>query len=84
MAAGGNMAITSELYERAGGFKHSSIADTNEDTELAERVRTLTAHAKYRRDMLVYASVRRVRKYGYIKTLRWFSDRNYKGEIDVR
>lgn len=84
MAAGGNMAITASLYERAGGFKHASIADTNEDTELAEKVRTLTNHAKYRSEMIVYASIRRVRKYGYIKTLRWFSDRDYKGEVDVR
>jgi len=84
MAAGGNMAITSKLYEQTGGFKHASIADTNEDTELAEKVRTLTSRAKYRRDMVVYTSIRRVRKYGYIKTLRWFSDRNYKGEVDVR
>lgn len=84
MAAGGNMAITARLYEQAGGFKRSSIADVNEDTELAEKVRTLTTHAKYRREMVVYASIRRVRKYGYIKTLRWFSDRNYRGEVDVR
>jgi hypothetical protein len=84
MAAGGNMAITAQLYERAGGFGRSSIADANEDTELAERVRTLTADAKYRRELVVGASIRRVRKYGYIKTLRWFSDRNYRGEVDVR
>ncbi len=84
MAAGGNMAITAELYERAGGFPHASIADTNEDAELAEKVRQLTTNAKYRRNMVVYASIRRARKYGYIKTLRWFSDRNYKGEIDIR
>ena len=84
MAAGGNMAITAKLYERAGGFPRSSIADTDEDKELAEKVRTLTVRAKYRREMIVYASIRRVRKYGYIKILRWFSDRNYKGEIDVR
>jgi glycosyltransferase involved in cell wall biosynthesis len=84
MAAGGNMAITASLYERAGGFAHSSIVDTNEDAELAEKVRTLTTHAGYQSEMVVYASIRRARKYGYIKTLRWFSDRNYKGEIDVR
>lgn len=84
MAAGGNMAITAKLYEKAGGFKRSSIADTNEDSELAEKVRTLTTHAKYRRKMVVYTSIRRARKYGYIKTLRWFSERNYRGEVDIR
>lgn len=84
MAAGGNMAITAALYEKAGGFTRSSIADSNEDTELAERVRTLTSHAKYRREMVVYASLRRMRKYGYLNTLKWFSGRSYKGIIDVR
>lgn len=84
MAAGGNMAITADLYQRAGGFTRTSIADTNEDTELAERVRTMTPHAAYRREMVVYASIRRVRTYGYIKTLRWFSGRHYRGEIDIR
>jgi len=84
MAAGGNMAITANLYQRAGGFKRSSIADTNEDTELAEKVRTLTSHAKYRPEMIVFASIRRARKYGYINTLRWFSGRHYIGDVDVR
>jgi glycosyltransferase involved in cell wall biosynthesis len=84
MAAGGNMAITAELYQKAGGFPRSSISNTNEDTELAEKVRTLTARAKYRRKMVVYASIRRVRKYGYLNTLKWFSGRKYKGEADVR
>jgi glycosyltransferase involved in cell wall biosynthesis len=84
MAAGGNMAITAHLYERAGGFVRSSIADTNEDTMLAEKVRTLTTCAKYRRELIVHASIRRVRTYGYINTLRWFSDRNFRGEVDVR
>ena len=84
MAAGGNMAITAELYEKAGGFTRSSIADTNEDTELAERVRTLTKHAKYNRKMVVFASLRRMRKYGCLNTLKWFSGRAYKGVVDVR
>ena len=84
MAAGGNMAITADLYQRAGGFARSSIADSNEDTDLAEKVRTITAHAKFRREMVVYASIRRVRRYGYIKTMRWFSDRDYRGEVDIR
>lgn len=84
MAAGGNMAITAELYLQAGGFPRSSIADTNEDEQLAEKVRKLTKQAKYRRGMAVYASIRRVRKYGYLNTLRWFSGRNYQGQVDVR
>lgn len=84
MAAGNNMAITAELYTRAGGFVRSSIADTNEDTLLAEKVRTLTTHAKYRREQIVYNSIRRVRRYGYINALLWYSDRKYKGEVDIR
>lgn len=84
MAAGGNMAISAELYKKSGGFPRSSIADTNEDSELAERVRTLTKHAKYNRKMIVHASLRRMRKYGYLNTLKWFSGRTYKGVVDVR
>ncbi len=84
MAAGNNTAITADLYERAGGFPRTSIADTNEDTILAEKVRTLTTNAKYRREMIVYNSIRRVRRYGYVNTLLWYSDRKYKGEVDIR
>jgi glycosyltransferase involved in cell wall biosynthesis len=84
MAAGNNMAILADLYVRAGGFKRSSIAELNEDSELAEVVRTLTKRAKYRREMIVYNSIRRVRKYGYWNTLMWYSDRKYRGEVDIR
>jgi glycosyltransferase involved in cell wall biosynthesis len=85
MAAGNNLAITADLYERSGGFPRSAIEDTHEDRVLSETVRTLTARAAVRADIVVYNSVRRVRAYGYINTLRWYRNHGYRGGIvDVR
>lgn len=85
MAAGNNMAITADLYERCGGFPRSAIEDTHEDRVLSETVRTLTARAAVRADIIVYNSVRRVRAYGYINTLRWYRNHGYRGGVvDVR
>jgi hypothetical protein len=85
MVAGNNLAITANLYERAGGFPRSSIEFTHEDRVLAERVRTLTTRAGLRRDVVVYNSIRRLRRYGYINTLRWYTDHSYRPDVvDVR
>ena len=85
MAAGNNLAITAELYEKSGGFPRSAIEDTHEDRILSETVRTLTARAGVRREVVVYNSVRRVRAYGYVNTLRWYRNHGYRGGVvDVR
>jgi glycosyltransferase involved in cell wall biosynthesis len=85
MAAGNNLAITADLYERAGGFPRSSIADSHEDRVLAERVRTLTTRAQLRRDVVVYNSIRRLRRYGYVNTLRWYANHSHRPDVvDVR
>ena len=85
MAAGNNLAITAELYEKSGGFPRSAIEDAHEDRILSETVRTLTARAAVRREIVVYNSVRRVRAYGYINTLRWYRNHGYRdGVVDVR
>jgi glycosyltransferase involved in cell wall biosynthesis len=85
MVAGNNLAITAALYERAGGFPRASIEDAHEDRELAERVRTLTTRAGLRRDVVVYNSIRRLRRYGYINTLRWYADHSHRPDVvDVR
>lgn len=85
MAAGNNLAITAELYVKSGGFPRSAIENTHEDRALSETVRTLTARAAVRRNIVVYNSIRRVRAYGYINTLRWYRNHGYRsGVVDVR
>jgi glycosyltransferase involved in cell wall biosynthesis len=85
MAAGNNLAITADLYERTGGFPRSSIEEVHEDRVLSERVRTLTTRAAVRRDVVVYNSARRVRQYGYVNTLRWYRNHGYQPRVvDVR
>ncbi len=85
MAAGNNLAISAELYDRAGGFPRTAIEVAHEDRELSERVRQLTHRAAVRRDIVVYNSVRRVRAYGFVNVLRWYRNHGYRpAVIDVR
>lgn len=85
MAAGNNLAITADLYERSGGFPRTAIEQMHEDRALSERVRTLTSRAEVRREMLVLNSARRVRCYGYLNTLRWYRNHGYRpAVVDVR
>ncbi len=85
MAAGNNLAITAELYERAGGFPRSRIEDTHEDRALSETVRTLTHNAASRREIVVYNSARRVRAYGFVNVLRWYRNHGYRPRVvDIR
>lgn len=85
MAAGNNLAISSRLYERSGGFPRCAIEEMHEDRALSETVRTLTTRAARRHEVIVYNSVRRVRAYGYLNTLRWYRNHGYRGAIvDVR
>ena len=85
MAAGNNLAISAALYDQSGGFPRSRIEDLHEDRALSEKVRTLTARGAFRRDVIVYCSARRVRAYGHLNTLRWYSDHGYRAAVvDVR
>lgn len=85
MAAGNNLAVTADLYQRAGGFPRSAIEDMHEDRALSESIRTLTARAAVRGDVIVYNSARRVRAYGYLNTLRWYRNHGYRPSVvDVR
>jgi len=85
MAAGNNLAITAELYERAGGFPRTAIEVAHEDRELSERVRQLTHRAEVRRDIVVFNSVRRVRAYGFVNVLRWYRNHGYRpAVVDIR
>lgn len=85
MAAGNNLAITASLYERSGGFPRSRLEDLNEDRALSETVRTLTSRGGLRQNIVVRNSVRRMRAYGAINTLRWYRNRGYRpNEVDIR
>lgn len=85
MAAGNNLAVTSHLYERAGGFPRTAIEEMHEDRALSEAIRTLTTRAAVRPEVIVYNSARRVRAYGYLNTLRWYRNHGYRpAVVDVR
>lgn len=85
MAPGCNMAITAELYERAGGFPRTAIEELHEDRALVNAVRLLTAAYGQRRDVRVLGSARRVREWGLRRTLGWYADHRYRPEVvDIR
>jgi glycosyltransferase involved in cell wall biosynthesis len=85
LVAGNNLAITSGLYERCGGFPRNHFTDQGEDRALHDRARRITDRIVMRDDVLVFNSIRRVRAYGYVNTLLFYWDRKFKpAEVDVR
>ncbi|MBW8484346.1 glycosyltransferase family 2 protein [Actinomadura parmotrematis] len=85
MMPGCNVAITADLYERAGGFPRTRIEDVHEDRALVNSVRYLTDAYGLRRDVAVYGSVRRLRAFGLVRTLGWYADHRYRPEVvDIR
>lgn len=85
MAAGCNVGVTAELYERAGGFPRTAIEDLHEDRALVNAVRRVTDRYARRSDVVVYGSSRRVNAWGLKNTLLWYKDHQYKPEVvDIR
>jgi glycosyltransferase involved in cell wall biosynthesis len=85
MAAGCNVGITADLYQRAGGFPRTAIEDLHEDRALVNAVRKLTDRYARRKDVVVYGSSRRVQAWGLPKTLLWYKDHAYKPDhVDIR
>jgi glycosyltransferase involved in cell wall biosynthesis len=85
LVAGNNLAIRAEIYLQSGGFPRTRIEDVHEDKIICERVRMITGRVRKRKDVIVYNSVRRARKYGYLNTLLWYWDHRYKpAEVDIR
>jgi glycosyltransferase involved in cell wall biosynthesis len=85
LVAGNNLAITSSLYLRCGGFPRNHFTEEGEDRVLADRVRFVTDRIVKRDDVLVFNSIRRVRAYGYINTLLWYWNRKFQPvSVDVR
>jgi glycosyltransferase involved in cell wall biosynthesis len=85
MAAGCNVAITSELYLAAGGFPRTAIEDVHEDRALVNAVRRITGNYARKRDVVVYGSSRRVTAWGLKNTLLWYKDHEYRPDhVDIR
>jgi glycosyltransferase involved in cell wall biosynthesis len=85
LAAGNNLAITAAMYLESGGFPRSRIEDLHEDRVLADHVRIRTTHTRKVDDVVVYNSIRRLRRYGYLRTLLWYWDHKYRPPlVDIR
>jgi glycosyltransferase involved in cell wall biosynthesis len=85
MAPGNNLAITSDLYQRCGGFPRTAIEKTHEDRALVNAARLVTPNIVYRNDMLVLNSLRRLRRWGLRRTLLWYWDHRWlPDEVDIR
>jgi glycosyltransferase involved in cell wall biosynthesis len=88
MTSGNNVAISASLYEAVGGFAHTSIEEAHEDRLLIQAVRRLTNKYRFDRSMLVYASARRIQKWGIRNSLKWYAGHYYRpasvNEVDVR
>jgi glycosyltransferase involved in cell wall biosynthesis len=85
MAAGCNIAFTTNLYERAGGFPRTKIENVHEDRALVNNVRKITDRYKYVPKVHVQMSARRATHWGLINTLKWYKDHSFKPEeVDLR
>ena len=80
-----NLAVRGAVYEAAGGFPRSHMDEVHEDRALVNRVRRISSRIGTNRDALVATSIRRLRAYGYLGTLRWYYDQTRPpGPVDVR
>jgi glycosyltransferase involved in cell wall biosynthesis len=85
MGGGNNMAITANLYEQAGGFPRKPLDEQDDDVVLFDEARKITSKARRCKRVKSYTSLRRTRKYGYIKTMLYYWGRKYQPkEVDVR
>lgn len=85
MSPGCNLGVSASAYLAAGGFPRTAIEDVHEDRELVNRVRQISRRVEFHRDLAVRASVRRLRAYGLLGTLRWYLDHGITPDVvDVR
>jgi glycosyltransferase involved in cell wall biosynthesis len=75
---GHNLAITAELYERCGGTPREALGDGSEDVTLLNRARRHTDRIMRAEQLVVEASLRRLRAWGPRRTLLWHWDRRYR------
>lgn len=82
---GNNFMVTSDAYQAVGGFERTAIDDADEDGVLFDKLRRFTAKVTFDRLLRSNPSLRRIRKYGYVKTMLHYWGRKYRApEIDIR
>ncbi len=85
MGGGNNMAITADLYIKAGGFPRKPLEEQDDDVALFDAARKQTPNARRCKQVRSYTSLRRTRKYGYLRTMLYYWGRKYTPkEVDVR
>jgi glycosyltransferase involved in cell wall biosynthesis len=89
MCVGNNLAVEARTYEASGGFPRLAIEElpVPSDRALVNRVRQISSLVRYAPDMVVHNSIRRLRRYGLWRTLRWYANHSLdldRFEIDVR
>ncbi|TQM62657.1 glycosyltransferase involved in cell wall biosynthesis [Humibacillus xanthopallidus] len=85
MSPGCNLGVSARAYVASGGFPRTAIEEVHEDRELVNRVRRVSGRVELHRDLVVHASVRRLRAYGLLGTLRWYLDHGHHPDVvDVR
>lgn len=75
---GHNLAITADLYLRCGGAPREPLDAGSEDVTLLNRCRRHTDRIVRAEDLVVEASLRRLRAWGPRRTLLWHWDRRYR------
>ncbi|GAA2669258.1 glycosyltransferase family 2 protein [Actinoplanes palleronii] len=85
---GHNLALTADLYQRCGGTAREPLEAGSEDVTLLNRARRHTARIVRAEDLVVEASLRRLRAWGARRTLLWYWDRRWRpatlAEVHVR
>ncbi|GAA4600400.1 glycosyltransferase involved in cell wall biosynthesis [Actinoplanes octamycinicus] len=85
---GHNLALTADLYRRCGGTAREPLEAGSEDVTLLNRARRHTDRIIRAEDMVVEASLRRLRAWGARRTLLWYWDRRWRpptsSEVHVR
>jgi len=75
---GHNLALTADLYQRCGGTPREALEDGSEDVTLLNRARRVTSRIARAEDVVVEASLRRLRAWGSRHTLLWYWDRRWR------
>ncbi|GIE31614.1 glycosyl transferase [Actinoplanes italicus] len=75
---GHNLALTADLYQRCGGTAREALEDGSEDVTLLNRARRETDRIARAEDLVVEASLRRLRAWGARRTLLWYWDRRWR------
>ncbi|MFI5936624.1 glycosyltransferase [Actinoplanes sp. NPDC051494] len=84
---GHNMGITADLYTRCGGTPREDLSAGSEDVTLLNRAREHSDRVRRTENLVVEASLRRLRAWGPWRTLLWSWNRRYTpgpGKVHVR